>query len=241
MKSNNHKNIVTKSLLLILSIGFGVLISAQIRSLPTIISNPIAPYASLKETKGDLSGEQSELKQEIEALHQQIAEFQAVNEGKVLSRQEIADLNLKKANAGVTKLNGSGVIVTLDDSKSGTVTEENIVHAADLRDVVYLMWANGAEAISVNGQRVVVNTAIDCIVNTILINDVRLATPFRIEAIGPEEILFSKLSDQNILSDLHHRHLDKKLVFETVMNNDITVPIYTGSSENAVNTAGSNI
>ncbi len=241
MKSDNSKNIATKSLLLIMSIGFGVLISAQVRSLPQIVSNPIAPYVSLKETKDDLSAEQKELKQEIESLHQRIAEFQKLNEDKVLSKQEISDLNLKKATAGVTKLNGVGIIVNLDDSKSGAVTEDNIVHAADIRDVVYLLWANGAEAISVNGQRVVVNTAIDCIVNTILINDVRLTTPFRVEAIGPQGIMYGKLMDQNILSDLHHRRSDKKLTFEVNLNNDITVPIYTGSSDNAVNTAGSNI
>jgi len=241
MKSNLSKSIATKSLILILSIGFGVIISAQIRSLPQRISNPIAPYVSLKETKSDLTGDQNELKREIESLHQKIAEFQAVNEGKILSKEEIENLNLKKAAAGVTKLNGSGIIITLDDSKVAAVTEESIVHAADLRDIVYLLWANGAEAISVNDQRVVANTAIDCIVNTILINDIRLSTPFRVEAIGPQSVLYGKISNKNILSDLHQRHDNSKLVFDVSLNSDITVPVYNGPSESAINTSGSNL
>lgn len=212
------------------SVVFGILIAAQWKSIPTRVTNPIAPYSSLKETKDSLYNEQGQLKDEIKKLQSEIDIAQTESQDSMLTKSEISNLNIKKAQAGLTKLNGRGVIITLDDSKSGTTSEDSIVHAADLRDVINLLWGSGAEAISINDQRVVVNTAIDCIVNTILVNNIRLTAPFRIEAIGNQELMYSRVQDSTFLTNLHQRKASG-LIYNADRNNDITVPIFDGSFE----------
>lgn len=230
------KIIAQRSLIALLCIGFGILVAVQLRSIPTKITNPVATYTSLKETINELNQEQDELKKEIEDLHQNIQIVQQKNEENVLSQQEIASINLKKAKAGVTRLNGPGIIITLDDSHSSVVSDDSIVHASDIRDIINLLWSSGAEAISVNGQRVTASTAIDCIVNTILINNIRITNPFNIEAIGPAGSMYGKIMSRHILTSIHQRQQNYGLVFVVVSNNDITVPIYNGSFDNNNNT-----
>ena len=227
-----------RSMVAILCILFGILISAQWRSIPQRVTNPIAPYVSLKETKDSLYEEQTQLKNEIADLQKSIEENQKNSENNSLTKAELSQLRTKKAQAGLTKLNGQGIIINLDDSKVTPATEDSIVHAADIRDIFNLLWGSGAEAISINGQRVVANTAVDCIVNTILINNIRLSIPFRIEAIGDQNLMHQKMTDKNILTDIYNRRLQQGLILDVSKNNDITVPIFDGSFD--VKTGGNN-
>ena len=228
-KIGNAKIAATRSMVAILCVIFGILITAQWRSIPQRVTNPIAPYISLKDTKESLYNEQSELKNEIADLQKLIEENQKNSENSTLTKAELTDLQAKKAQAGLTKLNGPGVIINLDDSPMSPATEDSIVHAADVRDSLNLLWGAGAEAISINGQRVVMNTAVDCIVNTILINNIRIATPIRIEAIGDQNLMYSRLTDVNALSDIYRRRAEQGLKFDISKNNDISVPIFDGS------------
>lgn len=237
-KIRKAKIVTIRYFVAILSMAFGVLITAQLRSTPERILNPIAPYASLKDTKEELYKEQNQLKDEIKNLQKSIEQTQKDSENISLTRNELSNLNEKKALAGLTKLNGPGVIVKLDDSTSGNISEDSIAHAADLRDILNLLWSSGAEAISINGQRIVTNTAIDCIVNTVLVNNVRLSTPFQIEAIGNQQHMYDRLNNPTVLANLYKRKADQGLIFEITKNNDITVPIFDGSFE--IKTGSSN-
>ncbi|MEI7792486.1 MAG: DUF881 domain-containing protein [Candidatus Berkelbacteria bacterium] len=228
-KTEIPKVIAIRLLIAIFCIGFGILISAQLRTLPERVINPIAPYVSLRDTKEELYTEQTQLKDEIKSLQVSIQESQIQAENVVLSKEEIAKLNHMKAQAGLTKLNGPGVIIILDDSATSVATESSIVHAADIRDVLNLLWGSGAEAIAINGQRVVINTAVDCIVNTILLNNVRLATPFQVEAIGNRDLMYDKVTNQKILTDLYKRKRENGVIFDVKKNDDITVPLFDGS------------
>lgn len=236
VKSQSHTEMVKKtrsialrSVLMIIGIGLGVLITAQWNSIPERVVNPIAPYNSLKETKDALYDEQTDLKKEITSLQDSINIIQKESLNSSLSKDQLEILKNAKAKAGITALNGQGIILTLDDSKNGVSSEDSIVHAADLRDAVNLLWGSGAEAISINGQRIVVNTAIDCIVNTILVNDARIAAPFRIEAIGDQSYMYDNLISPLILTSIHERRKNQGLIFDLSKNNDITVSAFDGS------------
>jgi uncharacterized protein YlxW (UPF0749 family) len=121
------------------------------------------------------------------------------------------------------------VIIKIDDSPKTPATEDSIVHAADLRDIINLLWASGAEGIAVNDQRIVLGTAVDCIVNTILINNVRIAAPFQIEALGDQPKMSEAIQNANTVANLHLRQKNLGLVFTSNKNNDITLPIFNGS------------
>ena len=70
---------------------------------------------------------------------------------------------------GITNLEGQGVELTVrDDPQASNIgifddISEHIVHDADLRAIVNDLKNAGAEAISINGQRLVNSTAITCI------------------------------------------------------------------------------
>lgn len=104
-----------------------------------------------------------------------------------------ADLQeeLDEANRllGLTELTGTGIVLTLRDndtisSKDGIDMNKTIIHDEDLREMVNELKNSGAEAISINGQRIVSTTAITCSGAVITINDVKINSPFEIRAIG---------------------------------------------------------
>jgi uncharacterized protein YlxW (UPF0749 family) len=229
MRDKKPKIIIQRSLIAIVCISFGMLVSAQLRSIPDRVTNPIAPYSSLKETREDLYLEQADLKSEIKSLQASIHDAQIQNENSVLTKDEIRLLYIKKAQAGLQRLNGPGVIVKLDDSHISQASDESIIHAADLRDIVNLLWFSGAEGVAINNQRIVSSTAIDCIVNTILINNVRISTPFQIEAIGDQNYLRDGLMTSQTLSSLYQRKNDSGIVFDFIKNDDLTLPVFDGS------------
>lgn len=228
-KITKAKSVSIRALVAIAGVVFGLLISAQMRSMPDRIINPISPYTSLKETRDSLYEEQGQLKENILNLQKSLNQAEKNTLEAKLSKTELANIKNKKALAGLTKLNGPGIIIELDDSKREQITEDSIVHAADLRDIVNLLWSSGAEAISINNQRVVANTAIDCIVNTILVNNTRLTTPFRIEAIGDQNKMYENIISLNNLIGLHERQKNNGLIFDASKNNDITVLVFDGS------------
>ena len=100
---------------------------------------------------------------------------------------------LEKVNAeiGLTTLRGEGIIITLEDGDSSNSLSslDSVVHDSDLISVVNELCTAGAEAISINGERIVSTTPITCIGNVIKINDEKIGTPFEICAIGSKERL----------------------------------------------------
>lgn len=216
-------------MLLALGVGFGVLIAAQWHTLPTRVTNPISPYLSLKDTRNTLLAEQDQLKVAIQKDQQQLSGLQKNIRSNSKDNQKISELEIQKSKAGLTKLKGPGITINLDDSKQGPVSDDSIVHASDLRDIVNLLWGARAEAISINGERVAINTSIDCIVNTILVNNTHLTTPFKIEATGDQRLLFSQLENKNNLSDLHRRREANGLIFEISNVSNLIINPFNGS------------
>ena len=81
---------------------------------------------------------------------------------------------LKELNTylGLTDVTGSGVIITVqDNTNSKFVTSRDLVHDGDLRAIVNEIKNIGAEAISINGQRIVPSTVIEVIGNDYLRNN----------------------------------------------------------------------
>lgn len=96
------------------------------------------------------------------------------------------------APAGLTAVHGPGLMVVLDDAHSvpsdPTVDlNQLVVHQSDLQSVVNALWAGGAEAMTVAGQRIIATSAVRCVGNTLLLNGRVFSPPFRVLAIGPDQ------------------------------------------------------
>jgi len=88
-----------------------------------------------------------------------------------------------------TDVEGPGVIVIIDDADRELHYYESensvLVHDKDVSAIVDELRKAGAEAISINGERIIFNnTRIVCVGPTVLINGEQMTAPFIIKAIG---------------------------------------------------------
>ncbi|MGM9529452.1 MAG: DUF881 domain-containing protein [Phascolarctobacterium sp.] len=99
--------------------------------------------------------------------------------------------------AGTTPVEGAGIEIVLDDSAIPKKANENpnlyIIHDEDLLRVLNELRAAGAEAISLNDQRIVAMSEVRCAGPTVSVNNVRSAPPYVIKAIGAPKTLTSAL------------------------------------------------
>lgn len=110
--------------------------------------------------------------------------------------EELSEVN---SELGLTEIQGEGVIITVSD---GEVPENSldassyIVHDETLRMIVNYLFNSGAEAVSINGERIVSTTAITCVGSTIKVNDEKVSNPFEIKAIGYADGIYSGMTMQ---------------------------------------------
>jgi len=215
--------------LLVIGVGVGILITAQWRTKPTRVSDPISPYLSLRETRDKLLKVQLNDKDQIKTLQSEIDEGQQKLKKYRSSKTQVEESEKDRIQVGLTDVRGDGVELTMNDANSTVITVDSITHAADLRDLINFLWRNGAEHISVNSERIVYPTSIDCIVNTILINSTKTTPPFVIKAIGNQDKMFEALSGVSSLKDIKKRSEEEGLIFEYKKVNDMAISAYTGT------------
>ena len=102
-----------------------------------------------------------------------------------------------KFRAGLTAVEGPGVVVTIEDSKQPLKMGENqnlyVVHDEDILKVINELRAAGAEAIALNEQRLIGTSEIRCAGPTVTVNGKMFSTPFQVKAIGDPKLLRSAL------------------------------------------------
>lgn len=145
------------------------------------------------------------------------------------SELEDAENQIKQGNkiTGLEEVTGPGVIVTLRDGQSIASSlnpSELIVHDLDILSVINELKNAGAEAISINDQRIVTTTAISCRGNTIDINGEKVGAPFVIKAIGLPEYLSALSRPGGYMEALEEAGVNVKLE----KSNSITIPKYSG-------------
>lgn len=110
------------------------------------------------------------------------------------------ELQKTKILAGLTDVQGPGVVLVLQDSKKGPPSnrmfekDNYIIHDYTVQQAINELNASSAEAISINGQRVIGRTPIRCVGPVAIVNDVRIGSPFEIRAIGNPETLWGGLN-----------------------------------------------
>lgn len=213
----------------ILTIG----ISVQIK---TVKNNGSAVTGN--QQKNNLKSQVLKMKEKYENQYAELEraekELEKVREQATKDNTELADLEgkIKKANTllGNTNVTGSGITVTLTDGKgdsqlSQILDAENlIVHAENVLSVVNELKNAGAEAISINGERIVNTTAISCDGNVIIVNGKKISSPIQITAIGLPELLSTLNRPRGTLVQL--KELGK--IVDLKKNSNLEVPKYTG-------------
>lgn len=168
---------------------------------------------------------------ELENAEQQLEQIRAQavsnNSGDVEKKDQITKINKL---LGYTEVTGPGVIIHLDDNRDISPDEvlnvsDSLVHYNDLIRVVNELFNAGADAISINEERVVQTTGILCDGNIIRVNGKMIGVPITIKAIGFPERLELQLSRLGgYISYLQSYRVQASIE----KSEEITIPKYEG-------------
>lgn len=181
-----------------------------------------------------MESERLELEERLAEHRVRIAELEAsAAEEAGMAESFNRELEEVRATAGLTSITGPGVIVTLADSElvpQGQDPEACLIHDFDILGVVNALFASGAEAVSVNDERIVPATAVRCAGNTILVNSRRLGNPYIVLAIGDAEALDEGIRQDDAIAPLFDTYpAVYGLVVKVERTAELTVPPYRGS------------
>jgi uncharacterized protein YlxW (UPF0749 family) len=165
----------------------GFLVAAQFAAEGPRVRYSTEERAPLIETALSLQTQQEALKAAILALRQRIGELEALDPDAAASlRRLYADLEAARLKAGLIAVSGPGVAFRFEDGTNGSV--DALVTARDVRVLIEELWLAGAEAIAVNGERIVGSSAVIDIGGSMLVNSAYLAPPYEIKAVGPTDL-----------------------------------------------------
>ena len=130
---------------------------------------------------------------------------------------------------GMTEVNGQGITIVCKDgevSSSSILTSQYLVHDGDLLNLINALKNAGAEAISINEQRIVNKTSIYCSGNIIMVNNERVGSPFVIKAIGNPEGLYGAI----IMPGSYYSKMKEDGVQVSITKeNSLVIPKYNGT------------
>ncbi len=224
----------SNAMIVFVFIILGFFITIQLRNMKEDYS-----FVSLK-TMSDLQNQVNKERAEIDNILQlieinnnRLSEYNRVSqEGGSIIEVLHAEINELKMISGYTDLEGEGIIVRLSDSEREMYEWEDnpndlLIHEEDVLTVVNQLKFAGAEAISINGQRVMSNTGIKCAGPTITINNYTYGQPFVIKAIGDTATLEAAIKSPDsyafILKEVYG------LVVESQVSPRVRIPKYQGN------------
>lgn len=172
-----------------------------------------------------LKSEVEDLRRRVDALAKEGASRQ---QGSTALRSELERASL---TAGLVAVRGSGLKVSLDDSildeaPTGNVNDL-VIHSQDVQAVVNALWRSGAEAVSINGQRLVSTSAVLCVGNTLLLNGTVHSPPYVVSAVGAER---DRFDGDPLMKRLRKDAELFGLRLSISRVSDLEVPAYRGST-----------
>lgn len=187
----------------IISIAFvclvlGIMFSTQFRTVKNGGNVNIQRAEELTNKLNEVQKERDGLKKQINELESKVSKYEeSASKTSAVTKSLKDELDKYKELAGLSDVEGPGVIVTINDSdkqlQPGQDQNAFLVHDEDLLKVVNELRAAGAEAISLNDQRLISTSEIRCVGPTVNVNSVRYAAPYVIRAIGNPETLDAAL------------------------------------------------
>ena len=102
-------------------------------------------------------------------------------------------------DAGLVAETGEGVTVILSDAPGDDINAATVdlnrfvVHQQDIQSVVNALWSGGAQAVTVQGQRIISTTGIKCEGNSVTLQGVPYPQPYVISGIGDQKALLAAL------------------------------------------------
>ena len=211
------------------ALATGFLVAGQVKAKLLTPSNQVARYQALVRSVQDLEKANESSRAQIASLladvdglegaaAQQSATTQAL-------KNQVADL---RAHAGLTAVHGPGVQVDLGNGApapdQGGKTGY-LINYQDVQDVVNLLYASGAEGVSVSGRRITPLSAFSGSAGQVVIDEgPPLVAPIKVLAIGDRNRMFAALEDPSSLPDLRDRQVRFQIRLTVVGIPDVKLP-----------------
>lgn len=197
-------------------------------------------FSQLKDLIASTSHQVTSLEKQAIALREQVeAANQAAGAVDSTVTVERAKGDRLAGAAGLEAVRGPGLRVTLDDAPRPPQGQEPpsdnpddlVVHQQDIQSAVNALWAGGADAVSLMGERLVSTSAIRCVGNTLLIQGRLVGPPFVIEAIGPRRSMRQALDREPGVALFRQFVADFGLRYTVADRTLLKLPAYDGPLE----------
>lgn len=186
----------------------------------------------------DLRGLVATQAQRNEQLRKEVAEVRS--EVEELGHKQGASPELERQQRAVAEqaaavpVTGPGMRVTLTDAPTdvkpaGVDDDALVVHQQDIQAVVNALWKGGAEAVSIQGQRIITTSGIKCVGNSVVLHGIPYAPPYVIEAIGDAGRMAAALKESRALT-IYRQYADAYgLGYKETKESSLSLPAFQGA------------
>ena len=174
------------------------------------------------------------LQKEAAGLRAQVEDLSKANQTPGVTSPVISAASALAPSVGLEAVSGKALRVTLDDAPlsenpDGVDANMLVVHQQDIQMVVNTLWSGGAEAMTIQGQRVISTTAVKCVGNTVVLHGVAYAPPYVIEAIGDLNAMQKALDTSEAVRIYKEYVSAYQLGWSVERAGQVTMPAYTGA------------
>lgn len=208
----------------------GIMVAVQFKTVKNNIG-PVTEYRAreLASQLKRITTERDSLVELKNELEKKLREYEnAEAEGNVAAKYLNEELNKARIIAGLVDVEGPGIVMIVDDLKFSEHYNYNIISYTDLLELVNELNAAGAEAISINDQRIISTTEIRQAGLHININTVKFAPPFTFKAIGDPKTLEAAL---RMRDGIIQRIESKGIAISITQQQSVVVKKYDGVIE----------
>jgi len=208
----------------VFAVILGILLMVQLRTQQNYLrSNAVAKLEDIAATLIQVNKASEELTAEAAKQREKLNKYREGENIRKIISEELAET---KMQAGYVAVSGPGLLITLADSEVLREIDEDFYYIHDwyLRDIVNLLWTGGAEAITINNERLTTTSEIFCGGTTIFINSHLVSPPYVIGVIGDANNLTTSLKMGTIMPILEDMQKTYGIVFTVETTDNVFVP-----------------
>ena len=221
-----------------LGLAAGLILAALVVTVGAAQARVSAPVvAKEREELIDRIDSETEAADKLESTVDKLRDDVSARQQEALSRSGGGEqTDLVDILAGAVEVHGPGVKLVVNDAKEATTggdgdpretagfSDTGRVRDRDMQRVVNGLWASGAEAVSINGQRLTALSAIRAAGDAILVDNKPLVPPYTVLAVGDGKKLSSGF--QNSADGLYLNALQENYGIRTAISveDDVRLP-----------------